>query len=180
MWIVIMNNSRLVTRLVLLGIAGTLTALSLFSQWGSITMPPNMKSSDESSARGEETPSPEAAAAQKMLEAMFSNLSLPVTGLNGWLRFGFLNVPNWAIVALVALGLAGTAWNTMSVHRISQTLVWMLLLLGAAMCGRALIFFLGAGPLAIGTPLLLAAAIIGLCQQRPLSMRERAVGDPAS
>lgn len=159
-----MNNSRFVTRLILLGLAVLLGLLSLFSAWGRFTMPQDAEA--EITIHGDDSPVSEAMG--EMAVNWIKALSFDITGFNGGINLGFVTIPYWTIIILVELGLLGTIWNTVSSQKISRKLVTGLLLVGTAMIAWATYGLLYTGPLRIGTFLLLAASLIGLSQQKSM------------
>jgi hypothetical protein len=167
-----MSNPQEGNRIILLGLAIALALAALFTQWGVLTV--TMEDLRESLTI-DGHPVGDGGMADSlggMMAAMLNGSRIPVTGLNGHLSLGPLKIPNWLPVLTVIAGLIFTFTNHRQLSAVPRVWVSVLLISGIVAGAWAVVLFTAKGTLGIGGILLIAAAAIGLSQQRALPDHE--------
>lgn len=164
-----MTNPKLGNRLILLTLAIALAVGSLFTLWGVGTVTEkDLQQSSLTFGHAKVTGKPAASFMEGFL-GIKPGTKIPVDGLHGQVALGPVSVPYWALVASVVLGLLLTVANSCRFADVPRKLVVGLL----ALCVLLMLWdvvddmFRDATP-RIGEFLAIAAAVIGLAQQRPL------------
>ncbi|MFO0914255.1 MAG: hypothetical protein U0795_14950 [Pirellulales bacterium] len=161
-----MNNPKLGNRVILLVVAITLAVASLFVQWGVIRVTAGDLQSNMT-FNGQNVPSGDMENLfGGMMSSMLSGMGISVNGLNGSLFLGPLKIPFWIAIAAVVCGNLITISNNLRFSDVPRSVVISLLSAGLGAGVWGLIAFLTNGTIGLGALLLIAAAIIGLTQQK--------------
>lgn len=157
-----MSNPQEGNRIILLGLAAALAFVSLFVQWGVLSV-----SADDLRAgltiNGQNVG---ASARGDLLAVLMSGMKIPVTGLNGNLVLGPLKIPYWLTISAVIAGLVFVFTNSRRISAVPRKLVVTLLALGLLTAVWSSVVMLTSGTIGVGAFFLLSASVIGFTLQR--------------
>ena len=161
-----MNNPQEGNRIILLAVAIALAVAALFVQWGVITLTAE-DLRESMTINGQKVSGGDMGdLLGGMMSSMMAGMSIPVSGLNGNLVLGPVKLPYWLAIAAVIAGLVFTITNSRQLSAVPRKLIYTLLASGIITGVWAAIVILTKGSMGLGALLLVAAAVIGLTQQK--------------